>query len=308
MPLIEENALNSLTINLTNQCNSVCRHCFQGSSPKNNTRISRADIQRVLEFLASKQNAVKYIQLTGGEILTHSEFFEILKIVLFFGYTARLQTNGILLNDLNNEEMNFFSDPRVLTKISLDGWDERTHERLREKGSFNSVISAIKRLKGYSGNIGIKTVIHDLNFHNIQRMLELCLDLGVRSFSYNCLRPEGRAKRLFAQIHPASEIEVVKKLVPYFKISKFQHLLNGTWVMRYYRRVLEGSNKLREPGKFYIDFDGGIYPNQNCRKEEKIGSIFGDSLEKEFDFGKLVAEETVIPEGVLKCVKEIFTA
>ena len=102
------------------------------------------------------------------------------------------------------------------------------------------------------------------------------------------------------------EREIIEKLLPYFKKKKYQPLLNGTWIMRYYRRILEGSDVLKNPEGFYIDYDGGIYPNQSCSENERIGSIFGGSFSEEFDFNKLIPEEISISSDVLEIVSKFL--
>lgn len=303
-----ENACNSLTVNLTNRCNTWCRYCFQKSGSSGADCIKTKDIQRILEFFKGKQNGgEKYFQLTGGEPFLHPDIFEIIKLALSFGYTLRIQTNGILLNRMTEEQIVILSSDKILVKVSLDGWNTETHERWRAKGSFNKVVSGIRRLRKYNRNIGIKTVVHDLNFPEICRMLDMCLDLGVRAFSYNQLRFEGRAGPLrLGGYKPIEEREIVEKLLPYFRKRKYQPLLNGTWIMRYYGRLLEGSSVLRDPEGFYIDYDGGIYPNQKCLESERIGSIFGESLSEEFDFNKLTPEEIPISSDVLETVSRFF--
>lgn len=302
-----ENACNSLTVNLTNKCNTWCRYCFQKSGPSGTDCIKAKDIQRILEFFRERQDGgEKYLQITGGEPFLHPDIFEIIKLALLFGYTIRIQTNGILLNRMTEEQMVILSSDQILVKVSLDGWNAETHERWRARGSFNKVVSGIKRLRKYNRNIGIKTVVHDLNFPEICRMLDMCLDLGARAFSYNQLRFEGRAEPLRSGHKPIEEREIVEKLLPYFGKRRYQPLLNGTWIMRYYRRLLEGSSVLRNPEGFYIDYGGGIYPNQRCLESERIGSIFGGSLSEEFDFDKLTPEEISVSSDVLEMVSGFF--
>lgn len=303
----DEHTLNSLTINLINRCNTWCRYCFQNSGPFGKDYIKIRDIQRVLSFFATKQNeGERYLQLTGGEIFLHPDLFEIIQLGLSCGYTLRLQTNGLLLREIAEEKMKILSSKKVLIKVSLDGWDAETHERWRAKGSFDKVISGIKRLRKYNSNIGIKMVVHDRNFFQIHRMLDICLDLGARGFSFNFLRFEGRAEFFKDKYRFIKEEEVVKKLLPYFKKKRYQPLLNGTWIMRYYRRLLGGINTIPEVKSFYINFDGWIYPNQKCIRKEVIGSIFGEFLEKEFDFNKLTIAEVTVSEGVLENTRQIF--
>ena len=137
-------------------------------------------------------------------------------------------------------------------------------------------------------------------------MLDVCLDLGARGFSYNLLRFEGRGELLKRQFDEIQERNVISALLPHFRQKKYQHLLNGTWIMRYHRRILEGSSIIDDPGRFYIDYNGSIYPDQSCLVEQKIGSIFGEHLSDEFNFMKLYSKKISIPEDVFQCIDCFF--
>ncbi|HUT86348.1 MAG TPA: radical SAM protein, partial [Elusimicrobiales bacterium] len=96
--LYAENWLNSLCINLTNRCNTYCKYCFQESIPDKNDYIVLKDIKKVLDFFEKKgagKIGNKYLQLTGGEVTLHKDFFEIMELGLSYGYYMRIQTNAI---------------------------------------------------------------------------------------------------------------------------------------------------------------------------------------------------------------------
>lgn len=299
-PISVLHPFNSLTINLTNRCNTNCRYCFQGSRRFGKDYIARDDVQRVLEFFSERQiEDERTLLLTGGEIFLHPEIFEIIQLGLSFGYILRLQTNGLLFTEMDSERLRLLSSDSILIKISLDGWNEATHELYRAKGSFSRVVAGIKNIRRWNKNVGIKTVIHKLNLPELYRILDLCLDLGVRSFSYNILRSEGKAKKL--KLKRFSELDVIKKLLPYFQRSEYVHLLNGTTILLC---CLSKSNVINLGKNFYIDFNGSIYPDQACRKEEKIGSIFEDDLSRQFNVALLNNKLKVVPEEAFNYVKQ----
>jgi len=281
-PLPVEKFFTSLTINLTNKCNTYCKYCFRDSKKSAKDEIELKDIKRILFFFQKKQaNVIElYLQLTGGEIFLYPNIFEIIKLALSLGYTLRLQTNGLLFNKMNHRQLEIFSSKKIIIKISLDGWNSKIHELYRAKGSFDKVVSGIKIIRKYNKNIAIKTVVQKLNFPQIYKMLDICLDLGARGFSYNILRPEGRGIRIK---EPIKEIDVIKKLIPYFNQKKYKFLLNGTNILVYYS-MQEPTAKISKG--FYINFDGNIYPTQECNTKQKIGSIFSRNLLKEFDTTK----------------------
>lgn len=296
----------SLAINLTNRCNISCRYCFQNSGPRESQMLHASDIRRILSFFQPKQSeeAERYLYLTGGEILLHPEIFEIIAIALEYGYILRLQTNGILLGKIPEKKFSVFSEERILIKVSLDGWNAEIHEAYRQKSTFDRVIAGIRRLREYSKNIGIKTVVHDLNFSNLPLILDTCLDLKVRSFSHNMICQDGRGKFMDFRI---SESDVIRKLIPYFLQRNYAHLLNGNRILRYGQSLKEECSFLMEPAGFYVDFDGCIYPNESCLESQRIGSVFGVSLEKEFDENKVFGRKTNIPPEIVGAVTGLFS-
>lgn len=297
--LPDERFFGSLTVNLTNKCNTFCRYCFQDAKLSEEDRISLKDIKQILAFFAGKQRGEElYLQLTGGEIFLRPDIFEIIELALSYGYTLRLQTNGLLFDKMGKDKLKLLSSNKIIIKVSLDGWNRETHELYRAKGSFDKVISGIKIIRNYNDNICLKTVIHALNFPRIHRMLDVCLFLGARGFSYNILRPEGRGVDIQNKI---KEIDVIKKLIPYFNQKKYRFLLNGNNILRYY---LKESMITPISKGFYIDFDGKIYPRQECIKEEKIGSIFGKDFSKEFDIKQFPDFKFIIPSDVFNFIRQ----
>jgi MoaA/NifB/PqqE/SkfB family radical SAM enzyme len=305
MPLRKEHPWYSLVINLTNRCNQWCKYCFQESTFAEVDKITLIDVERVLDFLAEQQrqhpedNCHPLLQLTGGEIFLHPEIFEIIQLILRYGYTLKIQTNGILFHEMSDQQLGILSSDRILIKVSLDGWNPEVHEWYRPKGFFDSIISGITTIRRYNRNIGIKTIVHEGNFPELYRMLDLCLELSVKGFTYALLRPEGRGRSL--RTPPITELDVVVKLIPYFNQKRYQRLLNGTNIIAYY---LLDEPFLIISREFYIDFDGGIYPDQGCIFEERIGSIFAQDLSSQFDLDRTREIEWEIPPEVFQYVKQ----
>lgn len=297
---------NSITINVTNRCNTYCKYCFQDAQNIEQDLISLTDIRRILSYFRDKRGKKDHcsLQLTGGEIFLRSDIFDIIKSGLEYGFGLRLQTNGMLINRIPEERLRILSSDQITIKVSLDGWKPEIHEEWRAKGSFKKVVKGIKKLREYSRNIGIKTVIHSKNFPQIQKMLEICNKLGARSFTYNILRSEGRARQY--EFEEISEEEVIDKLLFYLRKERFQHLINGTEILRYHLGIPEGSNVLLENKPFYVDYNGGIYPNQTCDESERIGSVFYTPLKKQFDENKLVTEKKEVSGKTMDQIRAFF--
>ncbi len=150
----------SVGITLTNRCNLLCLHCYQGSGPANTAQgdVSTGEVIDFLEFLALKYPpSVKYVQLSGGEIFMRPDLFDVIQAALDIGYQVRLSTNGILINKLSEEQMNILANQNIHPRVSIDGPDPETHGVYRPANSFRPALNGFKRLAEANPNAGIKT-------------------------------------------------------------------------------------------------------------------------------------------------------
>src|ERR1700733_1800353 len=89
----------TLSIHLTDLCNSKCSFCVVGSPLYTKDTI---DYEQVVAFL--RENAgreYETVNLHGGEATIHPRFLETLELVRTLNYhQVHLQTNGIRLADL----------------------------------------------------------------------------------------------------------------------------------------------------------------------------------------------------------------
>jgi MoaA/NifB/PqqE/SkfB family radical SAM enzyme len=76
-----------------------CVHCCAETYPKIHARPSNADRDdpRVLDELAEMGSF--YLSISGGEALTHPDFFEIIRHARKKNFCMTLITNGTLINE-----------------------------------------------------------------------------------------------------------------------------------------------------------------------------------------------------------------
>lgn len=278
------NPFNYIAINLTNRCNTYCKYCFQSARKQDKDYLNYENVRSILEYVVSKADGKKILHLTGGEPTMNSDFFRILSYAADNDFIVRIQTNGIAWDTMGTDALKLLKNENVSVKISLDGWNEETHEFLRAKGSFQKVVRNIEMLTKYSCMIGIKTCIHEKNIGELYKMLEFCRALHVQGFSYNMLRREGEAQ--YSVPEPEfhiEELEVARKLIPYFNKPEYQYLMNGNNLLLFY--YCDGD--IRYQHHFYIDYDGRVYPHQSCVRDECLGNVFIDGV------SALDAEKTV---------------
>ena len=152
---------------LTEVCNSQCRYCYEKSMKEFDNGLqekwdfdlnvpcdSEIDFEKLKKFILKDENPV--IIFYGGEPLL--KINKIKEIMDLFKDKVRycMQTNGKLLDKLDEEYMNRFS--RIL--VSIDGDKQRTDYN-RGKGNYDKVLENIKliRKNGYKGEIVARMTI-----------------------------------------------------------------------------------------------------------------------------------------------------
>jgi uncharacterized protein len=158
---VDDFPLQSLVLNLTNQCNLSCQYCYEygedkvatpSGKPKFMTEeVARASVDHLLE--SSRGRRAIHITFFGGETLMN---FPLLKWAVEYATTrAReagqyidfsLTTNGTLLNP---EIIRFLCDHDIGVTVSMDGPKE-LHDALRVysngRGSYDIVAPKVKEL------------------------------------------------------------------------------------------------------------------------------------------------------------------
>jgi MoaA/NifB/PqqE/SkfB family radical SAM enzyme len=127
-----------IVIELTNRCNLSCGHCFDERHAASSD-LSLGVIDRVLR--EGKSCGIEQLSFTGGEPTIHRRFEEIIKRVSAAGYRFSFVSNGTSFPKiyplLLKHRRRFLG-----VTFSLDGAREETHDRLRGKGSYRSVMRA----------------------------------------------------------------------------------------------------------------------------------------------------------------------
>ena len=140
--------LTTIAMEITNQCNLNCIHCYGSYGICNNKRLISFDWikNNLSEF--NKLNVLK-IALTGGEATLHPNFLEIVYFLLDKGFDLTIFTNGynlpVIKKLIETTENYYFK-----IKISLDG-PESIHNKIRGNNhSYSQVIKTLDLLKKHN--------------------------------------------------------------------------------------------------------------------------------------------------------------
>ena len=133
---------------LTTLCNLECLHCVHSCGhQKDGSLLSGKEWIKILQKLEC--NRVQKVVLTGGEIFTYPHIDEIIETIGEMKMRFILLTNAMLIT---KEIAELLSKPNIVLSISLDGDTEQSHDFLRGKGAYNTLMKRMQLLKEYNVN------------------------------------------------------------------------------------------------------------------------------------------------------------
>jgi len=210
---------------------------------------------------------VEEICLTGGEPLTHPDWFEILSFACRQHdlHRVRLQTNGTLLTGLDIEAICSINSKSLAVQVSLDGSTAETNDIVRGIGSFEQIIQGLKLLAaagmGHQVVVAFTEMRH--NFEQLPDLLKLLDKLGIGSLVSGTLIIGGRAV-LTDRIAPPTPSQYRELLNLYHSDSQFKTLYKKLgniaaleWFAGKSYPMPESCNCMENP---YVNADGVMYP------------------------------------------------
>ena len=131
----------NIHINLTNDCNMRCKHCFINAG-----RVEKAyaDINKIIRKVdeITKINGYTSVVVSGGEPLLHKDIFALLEALK--GHQITLFTNGILINNKNIDKI---STSVSEIQISMEGISQDEYEKNRGKNNYKKLLNTINLIK-----------------------------------------------------------------------------------------------------------------------------------------------------------------
>ncbi len=188
-----ETSIDFLSIELTNQCNLRCTHCYADAGPNNavNDLLERAEFENIIRDgfeLGSRK-----IQFIGGEPTLSKSLPYFVSYAYEMGYEyIEVFSN---LTELTPELVDCFEMFKVKIATSVYAASETVHDKItKQTGSFSKTIYNIATLldKGIEVRVGIIEMEENSKFIDETRsMLE---GLGVQNIGEDKLRRVGRGE------------------------------------------------------------------------------------------------------------------
>jgi len=284
-------SLTSVFINLTTRCNQKCPHCYIASEKNKKIDFPANKIINIIDELY--ENNGKSITLSGGEPLLHPDIKKIIKYASS-KLNIRLLTNGTLID---RDYANFLSDNNVSVQISIDGSNEKIHDSIRGKGSFNLSINAIKHLKkaGFEDNLNLCTTIMKQNHNDIIDIIDLSQNYNIQMLRFLHLRRTGRADRKWADISGMNLNDYENFIIKILELQKY-YKTNLTLTCGMSGFLLKIPKEFDEDGLWcpvgkmlIIDTSGNAYPCVLMMSDKYLmGNVFKEGLAKIFQSDKML--------------------
>lgn len=277
--------IESITVNLTRQCNLRCRFCYLLPllGKANGKILSTEEIIAFLDRIRPHLSRRLLLSLLGGEpLLEPATVLALARHALRKRWECLVSTNGQLVTP------GFARAARELglhVQVSLDGPDAERHDFMRGAGAYAKTLAGIRRLTEAGVHVILSLVAHRDNLDSLEDYYRLAIELGVREARFIPLKRIGGARD--GTLDPVALSTLMRYAAELFQRNpEFRRLagrdafsiLAGTCRLSV-RRSSCGAGRQT----FLLDADGAIYPCLNLHAPEfRLGNI----REAGFDFAE----------------------
>ena len=182
----------SVDISLTGKCNLRCGYCFYADEMK--TRNDLPAESWLSFFKKLGRLAVRDVCLSGGELFTRSDLWELIDGVITNRMRYSILTNGTLLTD---NTLEFFNKNKRRSRlnsiqVSIDGSCPEIHDMSRGKGSFDKAVRGLRLLKKAGFPVTSRVTVNRHNVDDLDNIARFLLDdIGLNNFGTNDAMPMG---------------------------------------------------------------------------------------------------------------------
>jgi MoaA/NifB/PqqE/SkfB family radical SAM enzyme len=273
--------IHAITLIITTRCNFKCIHCLR-EYYKNQYDLSFDLLKKVL--IDAKSKGFNHLGLTGGEPILYPNFNEFVEWIVNNGFTWSVTTNASMYK-LYEKPIKLSENKLGIIRISFDGATEKTHDHIREKGSFKKLFEATK----YFQKLGVKVVfgytVNSKNIDEIPLMVELAKKYKVHALGFGGIIPTGYNLNL--QITGEQKLNLYKYIQKIRKENLFFEIVysNSLYALTNADKFCKLINKHKPAINAYGDYifccdtigQGAVL---GSLKEESFQSLYQKGIEK----------------------------
>lgn len=161
----------------TTRCNQKCSFCFNKKNGSN-INLSYGNALQLLSILSDF--GIKAIDIMGGEPFLLQWMPDFIETALNKTFMVNISTNGSITNMM--QRFKGIDHQKFNIGVSLEGSNENNHNRLTNSSNFNKAVECIKGLVCLNLNPIVKTVVVKSSTKDIQKIIDLLIDIGVRRY------------------------------------------------------------------------------------------------------------------------------
>jgi len=193
-PLLMGNSLGMLFIELTDQCNERCIHCYASSSPDCSDFLNLDEIKHSLD--SARKMGRAFVQFTGGDPLIHKELFTAVVYASKLDFQGiEIYTNGLLLSEALLNKLAPYQ-PRISFSLYAD--TAELHDAITQlPGSWKKTLAAMRRAKNMGFDIRAGIALMPENIECLDRMvpfLEKEIGIDASHVRFDPVKQTGRGK------------------------------------------------------------------------------------------------------------------
>lgn len=185
----------TVEISITGRCNLKCRYCFYADEM---AALSDLPTERWLAcFQELGELAVQRVTLSGGEVFTRPDLFELIDSLIANRMRYSILTNGTLITE---ETIAAFEKGKRRLRldsiqVSIDGSCAEVHNKSRPPDSFDRALRGLRLLKAAGLPVTVRVTINRHNVDDLENVARLLIeDVGLSGFSTNEAEQMGSAR------------------------------------------------------------------------------------------------------------------
>jgi SynChlorMet cassette radical SAM/SPASM protein ScmE len=284
-------------IAITGKCNLACQYCFYADEMVARTNLPT---ERWLCFFEELGRlGVMTVCLTGGEVFTRPDLFELIDGIIANRMRYSLLSNGTMITDETLKQLEVGKRRQRLDsiQISVDGSSAEVHDLSRPK-SFGRALRGLKLLKQAGYPVTVRVTVNRHNVDDLENMAHLLLDeVGLPSFSTNEAYACGATDRtegniILTQVQRQKAMQVLTLLAEQY--DQRIKATAGPLILAQELKTMEemlAAGQTSRPGRGTLSSCGGVFSQMAVLHDGtmvpchllstlRLGTIGVDSLQK----------------------------
>ncbi|AAL80771.1 radical SAM/SPASM domain-containing protein [Pyrococcus furiosus DSM 3638] len=241
--------------NFTNMCNFRCKHCYQRADRPLSSELTLEEKLMLVDQL--DKAGVAAVALSGGEPTIHPHFLRIVKELSSRGIHTSVATNGWVFADKEKLEEAIKAGLKYV-EVSVDSAKPEKHDEFRGiPGAWERAVKALENAVELGISHGMAVIMDKDTYQEIDDILDLAENIGVKRVIFFNLVPTGRAEDMVkVDLTPEEREEFMKELYRQMKKRKLEILTTAPQYARV--TLLESQGKSVTPAHFYIGENSAV--------------------------------------------------